>query len=112
MAIKNSRSRKAARSRKMETQELISNNHRVVNETIPPMNSQPQQASMPLDSIKERREKMIQGLNSVKAERDAIEQRLKDLETSVSRTEGAVIALNNLIAELDPEEAQRMGMGG
>jgi len=64
-----------------------------------------------LAKLIDKREKMVQGLNSVRAQREATQQRLKDLETSVSRTEGAVYALESLITEIDPELLQRMAGG-
>lgn len=68
-------------------------------------------ASLALSALVEKREKMLQGLNSVKSQREAVAQRLKELETSVSRTEGALFTLEQLIVEIDPALLQQMQGG-
>jgi len=67
--------------------------------------------SLVLSALVEKREKMLQGLNSVKSQREAVAQRLKELETSVSRTEGAFYTLEQLIGEIDPALLQQLQGG-
>lgn len=63
--------------------------------------------SLELRGLMEKREKMMQGLNGIKADRDTISQQLQDYETRIKRTEGAVILLDQLITELDPTALQQ-----
>jgi hypothetical protein len=82
--------------------------------SIPPTELQPMKdakKSIELAFLKDSREKHIQILNNLRSEREGIIQRQKELDISVSRTEGAIITFNNLIAEIDPVAAQQM-MGG
>lgn len=67
------------------------------------------QHSVELDVLKDRREKMMQGLNSLKADLDAMKKQIEDQEVSISRTEGALILLSNLITEIDPTALQQQG---
>jgi hypothetical protein len=120
MAIQNSRSRKAARSKTMEQQqaEVINGAMNGMEKGVLPLPDgaapakgdgaePPKQPTIALQNLMEKREKMMQGLNSVKAQREAIQERLKELETSVSRTEGALYTLETLIQELDPQALQQ-----
>ena len=63
--------------------------------------------SVGLGNLMEKREKMIQGLNSVKAQREALQARLKEMDLSISRTEGAIYGYETLIYEIDPSVLQQ-----
>jgi hypothetical protein len=67
------------------------------------------EGSVELKTLLDKYEKMIQGLNSLKADEEAMVQQLEDQRTSRKRTEGAVIVLRGLIEELDPTALQRQG---
>lgn len=65
-----------------------------------------------VSKLVEKRKEMLQGLNSIKAEQEATKDRLRDLDISRGRTEGALITLTGLIADIDPSVAQQLQQGG
>jgi hypothetical protein len=67
--------------------------------------------SIGLSELLEQHKEMLQGLNSLKARREATAQLLKDLETSEHRTEGAVITLEGQIRSIDPSALQPQAAG-
>lgn len=68
--------------------------------------------SVGVKALTERRAKMVQGLNNAKSQREALSDRLKEVEVTISRTEGAIITLEGLIQEIDPEEMNRIYQQG
>lgn len=60
-------------------------------------------ASLSVEVIQQRATKVAEGLHQLKDEQEALEARLKDLRTSIGRTEGALIMLNTLMQELNPQ---------
>lgn len=122
MPILNSRHRKIKRKKGkiMESEVMINQNHKesgstiqdpLVNSPLPtstPAAVPPGEGSVALSKLVDRREKLIQGLNAARAQKEAITQRLKDIELSIGRTEGAVITVENFINEIDPGLLDRM----
>lgn len=96
----------------METEAIANPSVNGVEKTAPMPSLEPMRdvkKSIELAYLKDKRDQHVQNLNNLRSEREAIIQRQKELDISVGRTEGAIITFNNLIAELDPAEAQRMG---
>lgn len=71
----------------------------------------PKPNSISIDSLMDKRDKMIQGLNGAKAQKDDVKRSLEDIELAISRTEGAIYTLEMLINDIDPTilQAQRGG---
>lgn len=97
----------------METQQLITN-HTI--DSLPPTSRQgepsgPAASSLPpaafdLAALMAKREQLIQGLNGARVQ-------LETQAQSVTRTEGALMMVNQLISELDPDAlTQRVAEGG
>ena len=70
-----------------------------------------QAPSLELKVLLEKREKMVQGLNAVKADCEALAEQLTQQRESEKRTEGALIMLSSLIQELDPQALSGQGRG-
>lgn len=73
-----------------------------------PQSSSEKTDSVAMASLLDKREKMIQGLNGAKSQRDVMQQRVKEYDLSINRTEGAIMALEGLIQEIDPEYFNRL----
>ena len=56
-----------------------------------------------VSALRERVEKLMQGLSNMRNERDGLEQRLKEITEGISRTEGAIIGLNQARQEAGEE---------
>jgi hypothetical protein len=112
MAIQNSRARKSLKGNKMEAEATVNIPMNGVEKTAPVpevMTDKPN--GIALANLLDKRDKMIQGLNSAKAQKDAVKQQLENIELAISRTEGAIYGYETLINELDPSVLQQ-GMGG
>jgi len=69
-------------------------------------------ATMDIDAFVEKRKELLSDLNGIKADREAIQERLKQVEEQIQRTTGALMMLNGLIHEADPATARSIGIGG
>jgi hypothetical protein len=63
------------------------------------------QKAYQLDALKAKREQLIQSLNGAR-------QQLETAAQSVARTEGALIMVNSMILELDPDAFKQQEQGG
>lgn len=119
MVIQNSRSRKAARkAQKMEMQEQVQGLNGVEKSVVETVTSPPIVQSVELSKLYARREEIIQRLNGAKAVRadlqaqqESISAQIEAQEESIGRQTGALIMLNTLIQEIDPN-ALRQLQGG
>jgi len=100
--------------KKMEQQEVIAQGlqNGVEKSAVMPQVVQPKQTSVQVQSLLDKRMEMLNALNGAKADRDAVAERLGELEKGVNRQEGAVLMLNQLIQESDPELFQKIAAGG
>lgn len=62
-----------------------------------PMPEASAKVSLEMAMLKERLEKMQQGLNTLKAEQDMLEKRLTETSDNILRTEGALVMLGSII---------------
>jgi SMC interacting uncharacterized protein involved in chromosome segregation len=109
MPIQNSRSRKAGR-KTMEAEATV----RPMNNGIEKSEINPEPVvlgsdALSLSKLMDKREKMLQGLNSIKSDKDSLKEQVAELEERIKRTEGALIMLTSLIQELDPTALQPQG---
>jgi hypothetical protein len=95
----------------VEAEQLLTNHHHVAVsagqgvEQVAPL-IEPPQPAFDLAALWAKREQLIQGLNQARTQ-------LETQAQSVARTEGALLMLNTLIAELDPAAfKQEQGQGG
>jgi hypothetical protein len=106
MVIQNARHRaKLKKGKEMEQQAEISTMQNGFEGSGPSHMIDPAQG-IDLKALLDKRDKMLQGLNSLKADCEAMKKQVEDQEYSIKRTEGALIMLTNLITEINPSVLQ------
>lgn len=76
-----------------------------------PSGDQERPSAISLSDLLDQHKELLQGLNTIKAQREATAQRLKDLETAEQRTLGALIANEQWITKIDPNALQQAAGG-
>jgi hypothetical protein len=71
-----------------------------------PILEQDKSGGISLSDLLAQHKELLQGLNNVKAQREATAQRLKDLETTEQRTLGALITNEQWIMKINPNALQ------
>jgi hypothetical protein len=66
---------------------------------LPPVNG-----GFELAALQQRREKLVNGLNSLRVQHENLMAQAMELESNIRRTEGALVMLNALIEELSPSQ--------
>src|SRR5262245_10288072 len=80
---------------------------------VHPMEGDPPIRSLNIAELRDRAEKMTNGLNSLRAQRGPLAKQLEDVDQGIHRTEGALVMLQTLIQELDPNpNGLPAGLGG
>jgi FtsZ-binding cell division protein ZapB len=68
--------------------------------------------AMEVGPLVERRKELLSELNGMKADLEALTARREQTQEQVHRTTGALMMLNGLIYEIDPQAARQLGIGG